>query len=106
MAWERNKTGSNIPASVKAEVRDRQQGLCHTIDPTVCTGLIDEYDHIINVKATGQRRRHLERDPDLLQGLCTPCHKVKVQAEAREGQRRRSGKRKPRPHPADATLDR
>ena len=102
MAWSNNKTGSNIPARVKAEVHRRQHGLCNTIDPNVCTGLINEYDHIVNVKTTGQARRDLERDPDLLQGLCTPCHKVKIQAEAKAGQARRAGRRRPRPHPADA----
>ena len=102
MAWDRNKTGSNIPASVKRTVRDRQHGHCNTYRPEVCTGTIDEYDHIINVKATGKTRRELERNPDLLQGLCKPCHKVKIQAEAREGRMRRSGRRRPRVHPADA----
>lgn len=101
MAWDRNKTGSNIPASVKREVHDRQHGMCNTINPTVCTGTIDEYDHIINVKTTGKPRRQLERDPDLLQGLCSPCHTVKVQAEAVAGRQRRSGRRRPRVHPAD-----
>lgn len=102
MVWERNKTGSNIPASVKRTVHDRQHGLCNTYDRTVCTGRIDEYDHIINVKATGQTRRQLEHDPNLLQGLCHPCHGVKIQTEAAEGRIRRSGKRRPRTHPADA----
>lgn len=102
MVWERNKTGSNIPASVKRTVRDRQHGMCATYNPTVCTGAIDEYDHTINVKATGRPRRELERDPDLLQGLCTPCHRAKVQVEAAAGRLRRSGRRTPRPHPSDA----
>lgn len=101
MVWERNKTGSNIPTSVKRVVHDRQHGICATYDPTVCVGTIDEYDHIVNVKTTGMQRKQLERDPDLFQGLCQPCHKAKIQREARDGQRRRSGKRRPRPHPAD-----
>lgn len=102
MAWERNKTGSNIPQRVKDAVNARQDDMCACIDRTICWGTIDEYDHIINVKATGKTRRELERDPELLQGLCIPCHRVKIQLEARAGRKRRSGKRKPRPHPADA----
>ena len=97
MVWERNKTGSNIPASVKRTVHTRQDGICATYDRTVCMGRIDEYDHIVNVKATGQTRRQLERDPDLLQGLCTPCHRAKVQDEARVA--RNAWKRQPERHP-------
>lgn len=104
--WERNKTGSNIPASVKRTVHHRQHGICATYNPTVCTGSIDEYDHIINVKATGKQRRDLERDPDLFQGLCQPCHRVKIQREAAFGRQRRAGKRKPRPHPSDVMFER
>lgn len=105
MTWDRNKTGSNIPVSVKRTVHTRQHGMCNTYDPTVCTGRINEYDHTINVKATGRPRRELERDPDLLQGLCTPCHKAKIQDEAKAGRIRRSGKRRPPLHPADAATN-
>lgn len=105
MAWDRNKTGSNIPAAVKSEVHDRQNGMCAVHDPTVCTGAIDEYDHIVNVKATGQQRRQLERDPNLLQGLCWPCHRAKIQREAQAGRQARSGRRRPRVHPADVMRD-
>jgi hypothetical protein len=105
MAWKHSNPGSHIPQWVKHIVNTRQDDMCITIDPTKCWGTIDEYDHIINVKATGKTRRELDRDPNLLQGLCLPCHSVKTQAEARAGRQKRSGKRKPRPHPADALLN-
>jgi 5-methylcytosine-specific restriction enzyme A len=37
-----------------------------------------------------------------LSTLCVPCHKQKTQAEAARGRQRRSGKRRPPLHPADA----
>lgn len=98
MAWVNGGPGSKIPESTKQTVRDRQQGWCNTIDPRVCTGQIDQFDHISNIKA--QRINRAEaNDADLIQGLCEPCHKVKTQAEAQAGRRR--GKRPPPPHPAD-----
>lgn len=98
MAWS-NTPGHSIPQRVKNIVHQRQAGCCATIDKTVCWGTIDEYDHIINVKSTHTDRRHLN-NPDLLQGLCRPCHKIKTQAEAQAARNR--GKRKPPRHPADA----
>jgi hypothetical protein len=99
MAWVNNKTGSNIPQRVKRIVNARQADMCATIDRSVCWGTIDEYDHIVNVKRTGMTRAGLN-NPDLLAGLCKPCHKVKTQLEAQAGRNR--GKRKPPKHPADA----
>lgn len=105
MAWSNGGQGSHIPQWVKRKVDDRQDDMCMRLNPAACWGTIDEYDHIVNVKATGQQRRDLERDPDLIQGLCQPCHRVKTQLEAKAGRQKRSGKRKPRPHPADALKD-
>ena len=87
MAWANGGVGSKIPASIKRTIRQQQQGRCNTIDPNVCTGQIDEYDHIINVKILGIDRAHAN-DPSNIQGLCIPCHKVKTQAEARAGSNR------------------
>jgi hypothetical protein len=99
--WRNGGPGSHIPQRVKDAVNARQDDMCACIDKRVCWGTIDEYDHITNVASTGMDRRELNRDPDLLQGLCRPCHQVKTQAEARAGKQRRSGKRRPRVHPAD-----
>ena len=87
---------SHIPEQVKRTVRTRQHHRCMVIDPHVCTGHIDQFDHIINVKTLGVDRRDAN-DPDNLQGLCTPCHKVKTQAEAKAGRNR--WKRQPEQHP-------
>lgn len=98
MAWANGRPGSNIPESVKRTIRHRQHDQCAGYDPTLCTGSLDEYDHIVNLKTTGTARAHAN-DPDLLQGLCVPCHRAKTQAEALAGRRR--GRRPPPPHPAD-----
>ena len=100
MAWQNGGPGSKIPERIKRHVRAQQHGHCNTINPTVCTGAIDEFDHIHNVKALGIDRGEAN-DPDNIQGLCTPCHQAKTQAEAQAARTRRSGRRKPRPHPAD-----
>lgn len=98
MAWVNGGPGSKIPASAKRAIRIRQRNQCAVYDPTVCTGQLDEFDHIVNVKAAKVDRRTANH-PDLLQGLCIPCHRAKTQAEAQAGRRR--GKRPPPPHPSD-----
>lgn len=55
-------------------------------------------DHIHNRAEGGQD------ELDNLQTLCTSCHNPKTQAEAARGLQRRSGKRKPPLHPADAMM--
>lgn len=96
MAWTNGAPTNRIPAATKRRVRARQGNRCNTIDPTVCTGTIDEYDHIINIKTLGIDRAKAN-DIDNLQGLCAPCHKVKTQREAQAGRNR--WKRRPEPHP-------
>lgn len=82
MAWTNGGPGSKIPEWIKRAVRESQQGQCNTIDPNVCTGQIDEFDHVINVKTLGIDRAHAN-DLNNIQGLCTPCHTVKTQGESR-----------------------
>jgi 5-methylcytosine-specific restriction endonuclease McrA len=96
VVWQNGGPGSHIPISSKRTVRRRQNNCCAVYDPLVCTGEIDQFDHIVNVKALRVDRK-LANDPDLLQGLCLPCHKRKTQAEAQAG--RRKHLRKPKPHP-------
>lgn len=96
MAWAHNKSGSNIPTRIKRIVYARQNGTCNTIDPGVCTGMVEEYDHIINIKAMRLDRQQANH-PDLLQGLCIPCHRHKTQAEAKAGMNKH--KRTPQQHP-------
>jgi 5-methylcytosine-specific restriction endonuclease McrA len=96
MVWQNGRPGSNIPARVKRIVRHRQANQCNTIDPNICTGEIQEFDHITNIATLGVERSQAN-DPDNIQGLCAPCHKVKTQREARAGQNR--WKRKPERHP-------
>lgn len=53
-------------------------------------------DHIVPVAEGGQD------ELDNVQTLCVPCHRPKTQAEAARGRARRSGKRPPPLHPAEA----
>lgn len=98
MAWVNGGEGSKIPEPIKRGIRARQHNQCNTINPQVCTGVIDEYDHIINVKQL-RIERSQANNPNNLQGLCTPCHKHKTQAEATAGKRRHL--RPKQPHPSD-----
>lgn len=97
--WTNGGPGSKIPTPVKRTVRARQHNRCNTINPTICTGQIQQFDHIVNVKTQRIDRRQAN-DPNGIQGLCIPCHKVKTQAEAQAARAR--GKRTPPRHPADA----
>ena len=78
---QRRTWKQKIPAAVKREVRDRQHDQCATYDPNVCTGVIDEFDHIINIKTLGIDRSQAN-DPAGIQGLCTPCHTAKTHGAA------------------------
>lgn len=80
MTWQTGGSGSHIPERSKREVRRRQHNQCAVFDASVCNGLIEQYDHVINVKSTRIRREE-QNDPDLLQGLCKPCHGKKSSAE-------------------------
>lgn len=96
MPWVNGQPGSHIPASIKREVRERQHDRCNTINPTVCTGVIDEFDHIINIARLGIDRRDAN-DPTNIQGLCKPCHRSKTRSESQAARNRR--KRAPYQHP-------
>lgn len=96
MTWESGGPGSHIPEKSKRAVRKRQGNRCNTIDPKVCTKVVEEFDHIVNVKKLRIDRKHAN-DPALLQGLCRACHAKKTQAEAQEG--RKKHLRKPPRHP-------
>lgn len=96
MAWSNEGNGSRIPDGIKRQVRADQNNQCNTIDPSVCTGHIDEFDHIINVK-TLRVERPEANDRNNIQGLCSPCHKIKTQREAQAARRRKY--RRPYRHP-------
>lgn len=97
MAWQSGGPGSKIPAWIKRQVRQRQHNCCNTFDTTVCTGRIDEFDHVINVKTLGIERSQAN-DPSNIQGLCRPCHNRKTQGEAHAAKRAKRF-RTPPPHP-------
>lgn len=96
MAWENGGAGSKIPIGIKKLVRDRQGNQCVCLDSSFCTGQIDQFDHIVNIKALRIERKD-GNDPNNLQGVCIPCHKKKIQQEALAG--RRKHLRPPPPHP-------
>ena len=103
MVWSNDQSGSHIPAKSKRIVRLRQDNQCVNLDAEICTGDIDEYDHVTNIKSLRIERSHAN-DPALLQGLCAACHKKKTQREAYQA---RWGKRyrKPERHPGLKPLE-
>jgi hypothetical protein len=96
MTWTNGGPGNPIPRKVRRAVYVRQHGLCAVYDPRVCTGQLDEYDHIVNT-ATTHIPRHLCTAHDV-QGLCHNCHVLKTQGEAKAGKRAKRF-RPPLPHP-------
>ena len=96
MPWANGNPPSHIPAQVKRIVRNRQSNRCATYNAMVCTGQLDEFDHVINIKRLGVER-HEANDPDNIQGLCKPCHRSKTRAESQAG--RNNWKRTPEQHP-------
>lgn len=59
---------------LRLSVFEQQHFICAAAD---CTSLTTELDHIVSIEAGGGDER------SNLQGLCTPCHDEKTQAEAR-----------------------
>jgi 5-methylcytosine-specific restriction enzyme A len=97
MVWSSEPNNRPVPG--------RLQRACFKRDGWACVGcgFVGEpsvgephADHIIPRAEGGQDS--LEN----LATLCVPCHKTKIQQEAARGRQRRSGKRRPPLHPADA----
>lgn len=81
MVWSDDHSGGAIPARSKRIVRLRQDNRCVCVDPGVCTGQIDAYEHCANLASIRVERSHAN-DPALIQGVCTPCQKAKALSEA------------------------
>lgn len=103
--WANGGPGNNLAPHVKRAVKARQRARCAVYNPRVCTGTLDEYDHILNTAATGTPRDQATADD--IQGLCRPCHNAKTQREAVAARRARRADRggrskmlrTPQPHP-------
>ncbi len=85
MAWG-NHSGSHIPPRVKNFVRKRDNGECQ-LRFDGCTVVGEEFDHIANI-ASLRIPRSQANAPELLQLVCSACHKKKTQAEAMAGRRK------------------
>lgn len=85
---------SNWPR-IRAKVLTRDGWECQLRQPG-CLTEATEVDHIQPVSQGG------DDDLDNLAAVCHPCHKKKTAIETAAAQARRSGKRPPRTHPADA----
>ncbi|MCG7592397.1 HNH endonuclease [Mycobacterium sp. PSTR-4-N] len=96
--WERDPdVGRTVPYKLQQACFKRDHWTCQQcgFEAEPNKGQVHA-DHIINRAEGGE---------DLLENLitrCVPCHGPKTQAEATRGRERRSGKRPPRRHPADA----
>jgi 5-methylcytosine-specific restriction endonuclease McrA len=95
MPWVNGAPGSHIPERAKRTVRNRDQ-VCQLQYPNICTGTIDEFDHIIGVKESHTDRPSTST-PEHLRGVCIPCHKKRTQQQATASRNR--WKRQPEQHP-------
>ena len=85
MTWQNGGPGSQIPKRTRVFVKDRDK-VCQLAYPG-CTVAIEEIDHTVNVKVL-RLPRSRANSPELLQGVCSACHKVKTQVEAQAGKRK------------------
>lgn len=80
MTWGQ---GSNIPKRIKDQVR-RRDNVCQLRYSGICTGLIDEFDHIHGL-ADHALNRDTVRSASDIQGVCTPCHRKKTEGQRKAG---------------------
>lgn len=98
MTWQRDPgVNRTVPRSMQQDCFKRDHWACvkcgFTSRPN--SGELNA-DHIIPSAEGG------ETTLENLETLCVPCHKKKTAPETRRGRQRRSGKRRPPLHPADA----
>lgn len=84
MTWGQR---SQIPQSVKNTVRRRDgaKGGCQLRYPGICTGRIDEFDHIDGLADQGRQRNDRPVTAEELQGVCEPCHEHKTEQQRLAG---------------------
>lgn len=102
MSWTTHPSKSSGRCStahwqrIRRHVLKRDDHTCQLQLPG-CLTEADQVDHITSVANGGPD------DPDNCRAICQPCHnKVTAQQAAAARARRRSGRRRPRLHPADA----
>lgn len=97
MTWSQNTNGRSVPHGLQQRCFKRDKWTCQGCGYVGRQRPGDLHaDHVHNRAEGGQN------DLDNLQTLCDDCHKPKSAAERARGRARRSGKRKPPLHPADA----
>lgn len=81
--------GSNIPKRIKDQVRRRDGALggCQLAYPGICTGLIEEFDHVVGLADQGLERLTV-RSAIEVQGVCSPCHTEKTKRQQQTGRDR------------------
>jgi hypothetical protein len=90
MTWG-SRPGSNIPTRIKDQVRRRDQ-VCQLNYPNVCSGRIDEFDHVIGLADQGQQRTAV-RSALEIRGVCSHCHAIRTEAQRRAGRARARAQR-------------
>ena len=97
MTWKPNRHSRSVPERLQRACFRRDDNTCQRCGyiGTPGTGDINA-DHITNRAEGGTDTL------GNLQTLCIPCHAVKTAVERARGQAKRSGRRRPRTHPADA----
>lgn len=95
--WHSDSRGRTVPQALQQQCFKRDHYTC-----TNCGYQGRQLPGDLNADHVIPRA---EGGPDTLENLttrCIPCHGVKTQQEAARGRQRRSGKRRPPLHPADA----
>ena len=76
--WGSGRPGSRIPQRIKDQVRRRDR-VCQ-LQYDVCTGRIEQFDHVIGLAEQGLQRTAVTTAA-ILQGAYAPCHKVKSERQ-------------------------
>jgi hypothetical protein len=88
MTWGQ---GSNIPKRIKDQVRRRDR-VCQLAYPDVCSGRIDEFDHVEGLADRGLQRTTV-RNAREIRGVCKPCHLKRTKEQQAAGRARAIAKR-------------
>lgn len=75
--------GGYVSPRVKDQVRRRDK-TCRLQYPGICTGNIDQFDHIIGLAEQGLRRTSV-LTAENIQGVCEPCHGKKTNEQRKAG---------------------
>ena len=90
--WGRQR---KVPAAVKREVFERDEGQCQLRYPGLCIGTASEIDHVMSVAQLGPDHPYLNTAPNC-RCACVPCHRHRSEQQKLEGIQRKATARRDR----------